>query len=1651
MVNNPNTDLDFDGNVNASGLGFDLSFGVILVPTLADITPGADGDNPGSDEPSQRDDNVEALDRFFVKVDNAADEHEVALNSLTLGAGVNLKGKVGFLEISAQGSDAANPNGSAFDVSPIGTNPVVKIDVKTPDAPLEISGTGGIANAIGLEDLLFNLDADRLAAVCSLKMSGGLTVSAAVGGNSSFASGTASVNWPTVFKPNSCEPDTSTIAVDADANFDANLKQFDPFPSLTGTHNGTNPSDNLVDSTKDFDTTYGTTDGNLLNMTLRNKTTGASCTIVTLGDTNLNCTLSGGSRPADTANKNKWKVGDEYQVEGNALAMLGMIIDKLDELVAQVDGLAPGLTDKQIPVLNISTKELVGKIQGLKQTLDDLRGFPLAEVKCTLDVEGDGPAADNAIEVLNDGTPVFCRATSTITPTSVTWTGKDLVGPTESPLTVVGAFKPDGGDGDTAPDAADFKDTVGPSPTAAAMIMVTDNDGTDPQTTVSEWRVTAEFENASGLHTSDFPTVAPPQSLQDLEKLIEEKLGIGDPNVFKLDLLDLPTAGSSPVLTGTASGGDLNTLEDSGADFSNVQQGMQLVNIDDKVSCTIADVDDSGDTLQCLNALPAPETFDNGEDYEVVGDGTKDLVVRLGAGYCAGGAGAGSIDCSVDAPSARELDSIKVPLNVDLESGLTDLVGLDTSGELELQYVAKAQLDIGIPLKIDITPDVVVLDTTEATVEGRVIGEDLGLKANLGPLGVALGTEVTATDTDPSETGDQPAVGVLKLGAKLGITKNGGDDISDNRTFGIGAYFGDLDADFEGVEQSCADSPDFDDDACLILSTAAEPQAALTTFGPLKIKCDAEGFQTDPGTACDVTPPPGLAAFFSGQGINLTLLFQVLPKLLEDLEAQLDGAARDLSIPIVGDALDGGANIVGTFNDNVVTPFSEFAAQLTSAADGDGDGVEPGEVAKKLHDFIYNGLGGAVPGFNGLGPAPGADLLLDLDGSGGIDEKDVVVTPLCAGNPCADGSGLGLLTDMRVTFKLGDDLFNAELPFDIGLDGFPLRLAGNVKSGGRWSVLVDFGLSKDDGPYLVTKGKPSAAPDAANLKVNRPPDEDPTTDPGDEVWHDVKYLQDDDTNPTTIAEIGMSIHKVDSNERCTITKIETSPNRIWCDDPSTASVEGISWHQEVNDANTDRYEIVAIHPPDSNAPGGAPEVSFEADVTVGDLPASAGTCTDDNHDYDEATARPYLQGFSPTRCIAGELGFIAVTVRDVKTSAEGGTADGVYGEESGDSAEEDEDPSKLGLNASIDVRASSGERITFADLTSGAFTINPSFSATANIDVRFRTGLNIGQPAGLPSVVGKLHLFWGFTATLGDPIDTTELDIEFDGLNLDAGRFVSQFLSPIAKSVQNITKPLQPVIQFLQAPLPVISDISEAVGQGPVTPLDLLEALSENDLSLVRSIIQFVNFVNTLPTGGPLLIELGNSAGKFHVSSTRAKSAPPTPDSGNTGIENASAKKNIQDDFAANPAYAKFGQAPPDNRPGTFGVAGLTFPIFSDAKNIFGVLLGQDQTLVHYDAGILRARAGFGYSFPPIMAGPIPVVISLGGEFEVRGRFAIGYDTSGLRKVLEGGSERTCSTGSSSTTSTRHRTTSRRSSSSAPSTRRVRRRSRSSPSASEAP
>ena len=594
-------------------------------------------------------------DRFYVQVDNDDAEPELSVGGLDVTGALSLTGKLGFLEIEAAGDGAKNgfDPGTAFGITKAdATKPVVRVDIKTPDPFSVVTGSGAqsIPDAIGVADLLFHLDDAHLDAVCNLKASAGLAVSASVEGNPAFAKGGVGVSWPTVFEADSCKPDFSTLDIDADTDFDLSMKDFDPFPSVSGTHNGGNGDDDLEDTTKNF-TANAVGGQNLLNLTLRNKTTGASCTITTLDATHLNCDLSGGTRSGDTANNNKWKDGDEYSVEGNALALLGIILDHLDELVEQVDAIAPGQTDKEIPLIGISTKELVAKIQSVKQTLDDLRGAPLAAIDCTRNADGTNTGSDNLgrpfdLSILPDNQLVYCRAVSTVEPDAVTWTAKVLgtdgdllVGP---PVNSLGA-----------PAANGVLDTVGPAPTARVPITISDQNGTAvDDTLIDEWRAMVEFTDAAGNHTAELPQASPPTSLQELERLIEDKLGVEDPDVFKLDLLDLPDRGDdTPIVSGdhdddAPTQQESEVLHDDDTDFTSGGagdpiNGNLLVNKTDNLHCTITLVQDHD-----LTCAGANMQWDDGDEYEVVGNGTKDLIIRLGFGFCSAveaGFGAGAL------------------------------------------------------------------------------------------------------------------------------------------------------------------------------------------------------------------------------------------------------------------------------------------------------------------------------------------------------------------------------------------------------------------------------------------------------------------------------------------------------------------------------------------------------------------------------------------------------------------------------------------------------------------------------------------------------------------------------------------------------------------------------------------------------------------------------------------------------------------------------------------------------------------------------------------------------------------------------------------------------------------------------------------------
>ena len=241
--------------------------------------------------------------------------------------------------------------------------------------------------------------------------------------------------------------------------------------------------------------------------------------------------------------------------------------------------------------------------------------------------------------------------------------------------------------------------------------------------------------------------------------------------------------------------------------------------------------------------------------------------------------------------------------------------------------------------------------------------------------------------------------------------------------------------------------------------------------------------------------------------------------------------------------------------------------------------------------------------------------------------------------------------------------------------------------------------------------------------------------------------------------------------------------------------------------------------------------------------------------------------------------------------------------------------------------------------------------------------------------------------------------------------------------INDIISPFKPIIDVINTPIPVVSDLAALVGEPPVTMISLLEAATGADLSMVKSILAIVGFVITigeivgdldpnqsvqLPLGDVLNGfspgNFGNQPGAFSVDTAKA-SQPTTPENRGSYIAPGA---NSGGGFVEDIANDSEGDLPgpgnnDDGRPTTFGVPGLSFPFLDDASQIFGLLVGKDATLIRWDAGTMEASAGLSWDFGPIMVGPVPITISIGGEIGIRGRFAIGYDTVGIRKLIDGG------------------------------------------------
>ncbi len=185
-------------------------------------------------------------------------------------------------------------------------------------------------------------------------------------------------------------------------------------------------------------------------------------------------------------------------------------------------------------------------------------------------------------------------------------------------------------------------------------------------------------------------------------------------------------------------------------------------------------------------------------------------------------------------------------------------------------------------------------------------------------------------------------------------------------------------------------------------------------------------------------------------------------------------------------------------------------------------------------------------------------------------------------------------------------------------------------------------------------------------------------------------------------------------------------------------------------------------------------------------------------------------------------------------------------------------------------------KLKFADLGSADGLFGVAIKGTFGLDWIIEADVN----SAFPGVRANFQLKWVFDNQALDALPTPY--IAFKDVGISAGSFFEGLLGDVVKEMKHVTGPLQPVMDTLYAPIPVLSDLSRMAGGDDVTLMSLAKAFSTltdgPKLEFVDTIKAVVEFINRLPTCSP---NVDNDCyvplGDFEIAGDKALSTSNSP------------------------------------------------------------------------------------------------------------------------------------------------------------------------------
>lgn len=299
-------------------------------------------------------------------------------------------------------------------------------------------------------------------------------------------------------------------------------------------------------------------------------------------------------------------------------------------------------------------------------------------------------------------------------------------------------------------------------------------------------------------------------------------------------------------------------------------------------------------------------------------------------------------------------------------------------------------------------------------------------------------------------------------------------------------------------------------------------------------------------------------------------------------------------------------------------------------------------------------------------------------------------------------------------------------------------------------------------------------------------------------------------------------------------------------------------------------------------------------------------------------------------------------------------------------------------------------RLTISEFNARGSTPWIEYGPNAKAEVNLALTASTTGGAVLPKLLADFYLTWEFDPNSG--LDGKAPDFGFRDVRLDLGSFLTDFVKPIVDRINEYLEPIDPVLDIMLDPLPVISDLS---GED-VSLLKLALVYNGLDPDEADEIVNAINFVRGLITdiaalgpGDSIVIPFGDfTLGGFDPrGQSDTKSATVTTSANAASLDAAFAGGSGKSSSIANSLRDNSGQTT------------ITVPLLKDPLLAFDLLLGRDITIVEVEIPAIDISFEYEQKFP--IFGPIEGNVRASFELYVGGTF--GYDTTGFRKYLRTG------------------------------------------------